>query len=65
MHLLLISMETTTDTKSTITLVDGANSQLQNTIFQHSETLSLHAMLIKICVAVWNIAHLSQHCGHC
>jgi len=65
MHLLLISMETTTDTKSTITLVDGANSQLQNTIFQHSETLSLHAMLIKICLAVWNIAHLSHHCGHC
>ena len=29
-------METTTDTKSTIILLDRANSQLQNTIFQHS-----------------------------
>lgn len=26
----------TTDTKSGITLLDGANSHIQNTIFQHS-----------------------------
>ena len=31
--MLFISMETTTDTKSTITLFDRANSQQQNTIF--------------------------------
>jgi len=35
--LLFISMETTTDIKSTITLFDRANSQLQNIIFQHSQ----------------------------
>ena len=35
-YLLFISMETTTNTKSTITLFDRANSRLQNTIFQHS-----------------------------
>ena len=29
-------METTTDTKSTITLVDRENSQLQKAVFQHS-----------------------------
>jgi len=29
-------METTTDTKGTITLFDRTNSQLQNTLFQHS-----------------------------
>ena len=31
-----MSMETTINTKSTITLFDRANSQLQNTTFQHS-----------------------------
>jgi len=30
-------METTKDTKSTITLLDRENSQLQKTIFQHSQ----------------------------
>ena len=53
-------METTIDTKSTITLFDRANSQLQNTIFQHSHHVSaflsemkksLHAMLVKICAS--------------
>lgn len=34
--LLFISMETTTDTKSTIEEIDRANSQLQNMIFQRS-----------------------------
>ena len=34
--LLFISIETTTDMKSQITPFDGANSQLQNIIFQHS-----------------------------
>jgi len=33
-------METTTATKSTITLFDKANSQLQNTIFQQSAPLA-------------------------
>ena len=63
-------METTT--KSTVTVFARANSQLQNTIFQHSHSAflqmtnkSLHAMLIKICVAIWNMARLSGHCHHC
>ena len=34
------SMETTADTKSTITLFDRANCQLQNTIFQQSPPLA-------------------------
>ena len=52
-------METTTDT---ITLFDGKNSQLQNTIFQHSHHVSyaffpgmnksLHGMLIKIYINI-------------
>jgi len=56
--LLSISMETTTDTKSTITLFGRENSQLQNTLFQHSQhhnyavlpvmNESLHAVLAKI-----------------
>ena len=50
----------TTDTKSTITLFDRANSQLQNTTVQHSHHLSctvslamknLHVMLVKICTS--------------
>lgn len=34
--LLFISVETATDTKSTIVLFDKSNSQLQNTICEHS-----------------------------
>jgi len=34
--LLFLSMESTTDKKTTITLITRANSQLQNDIFQHS-----------------------------
>ena len=54
-------METTTDTKSTITQIDRANSQLQNTVFQRSHhhllcifasnEQELHAALIKICTS--------------
>ena len=42
-------METTTDTKRTITLFDRANCQLQNTIFQHSHhhLLCIFAEIIK------------------
>jgi hypothetical protein len=55
-------METTIDTKSTITLFDRANSWLQNTIFFYTVTTigyalspamnkSLHAALVKICTS--------------
>ena len=50
-------METTTATKSTITTFERANSQLRNTVFQHSTNItytflpamnrSLHASLVK------------------
>ena len=73
-----MSMETTTDTKSTITLFDRTNSQLQNTVFQFSNTVttisyafssvmnkSLYATLVKICMAIWNVACLSHCCHHC
>ena len=40
--LLFICMETTTDTKSTMALLNRANSQLQNTAFQHSAPLAMH-----------------------
>ena len=52
-------METTTDTKSTVTLFNGANYRLWHTVLQPFTTAScafllvmnksLHAMLIKIC----------------
>jgi len=35
-------MKTTTDKKSTGTLFERANSQLQNTIFQQSPPLGMH-----------------------
>ena len=45
--MLFISMETTTDAKSTITVFDGANSQLQNAIFStQSPPLALHFLLL-------------------
>jgi len=54
-------METTTDTRSTIALLDRANSQLQNTVFNIVRTISyafspvmnkiLHATPIKICTS--------------
>ena len=43
--LLFISMETTTDAKSTVTLFDRANPQLQNTTFQHSHHHSLRIFI--------------------
>jgi len=57
------------DKKSTITLLDRANSQLENTTFQLLTTItyaclpainkSLHAVLIKICMAIQNAASLT------
>ena len=52
-------MKTATATKSTVTVFDRANSQLQNTIFQHSlhyflpaTIKSLHVALMKICISI-------------
>ena len=50
-------METTTDKKSTITLFDSINSQLQNTIFQHSH----HHQL---CIFDSNEQELACHASH-
>jgi len=59
--LLLISMETTTDAKSTITLCDRANAQQQDIIFQHKHhhelcilpmmKKSLRDPVLKICTS--------------
>ena len=52
-----ISMETTTDVKSTITPFERSNLQVQNTVFHHSHhyyafspamNKSLHAVLVEI-----------------
>ena len=72
----VVSLETTRDTKNTITLFDRANSQLQNAIFFNivntisyvfspAMNKSLHAVLVKTCMAPWNVARLSCHCHHC
>ena len=69
------SMETTVDTKSAITLFNRANSQLQNTIIQHSHhhklcictrgKQDLDAVLVKICTSCaqpsrkWLVFHVS------
>ena len=63
-----------TDTKSTVTLFDRVNSQLQNTIFfffflTPSPTLKLdwedlHFVVSRLYMAVWNMSSLS-HCCHC
>ena len=63
-------MEATTDTKSTVALFDRASSQLQNTDISIVTTISctfllamnrsIHAVLIKICMDIWNIAYLSR-----
>lgn len=65
----------TTVNKSTITLSDRANSQLLNYFFNIVNTISyvflpvmsksLHAVLIRICTAVQNLAYLPQHSHHC
>ena len=49
--LLFISMETATGTKSTITLFDRANSQLQNTFSTHLPPLDVHfhQQLTRVC----------------
>jgi len=66
-------METTT--KSTTALFDRENSQLQSIFFNIFTTVSyaflpamnksLHDALVKICMAVWNVARLSCCCHHC
>mgnify|MGYP001855146717 CR=1 FL=1 len=61
------------DTNRTKMLSDGANSQLQNTIFRHShhhwpinvDWDALHFVVWQLCVAIWNMACLSRHCYHC
>ncbi len=40
-----ISMETTTDRKSTVTLFDRANYQLQKAIFQHDKNEKLMVVI--------------------
>ena len=67
----------TVDPKSTITPFDRANSQLQNTIFQHShhhylcifasdEWQSLHDTLLAICPSATTAEthHSPSHCAH-
>jgi len=56
-------------------LFDRENCQLRNAIFQRSHHIScafspaveksLHAMLIKIFMAIWNMTCFSCHCCHC
>jgi len=69
-------METTAATKSTVTLLDRVNSQLQNTVFSDLVSIisyafspvvnrSLQVALIKICMAIRNVACLSRHRHHC
>lgn len=72
---LFISVETTRDTKSTITVFDRTNSHLKtlflNIIIMTSYAFllamnkNLHDMLVNISMAVWNVACLSHHCCHC
>ena len=62
----IIFMETTTDSKRTIIVFHTANTELQNTFFNIVLTFSnaflpgmnksLHAVCIKICMAVENVA---------
>ena len=69
------AMATTTSTKSRSTVFDRVNSQLQNTLFSIVTTISyaflpamnksFHDMLVKICMAVWNVACLLHHCHYC
>jgi len=67
-------MEPTTDTKSTIALVDRANSQLQNIVmaisyaFSPATNKSLHATLAKICTGRGgppSLLPLLKHSNHC
>ena len=71
-------MENTTDTKSTITLFNRANSHLQNTVFQHSHHhhlcifssdeqkihRSLHQWRWPTVTAVTEKHHPPPHCVH-
>ena len=58
-------METTTGIKSKITLFDGADSQLQNAIFQHrhhltvlTDTIYLHKYSVCVDECQWVRAHI-------
>jgi len=65
-------METMTDTKSTITLFDGTNSQPQTHFLNTVTTISyvfspamnerLHAALVQICMVIQTVVYLSGHC---
>jgi len=64
-----ISTETTSDTASTVTLLDRANSQLQNTVLQQLPPLAMHfcqqwarvyVMLVKTCASGGNSLLLSS-----
>jgi len=72
--LLSISMETTRDTKSTITLFDRANSATNyyfstvttiSCAFSLAMNKSLHAALVNISIAIQNMVCASFHCCHC
>jgi len=68
-------MENTTGTKSTVTLFDRANSQLQKRIFQHSHHWpicvdnvidnALHFVVWHLCMAAYNVSCLSHHYHLC
>jgi len=70
-----MSIENTTDIKSTITLFNKANFQLQNTIFStQSPLLAIHFHQWwtrsfmphkKTCMVIQNMACLSHCCCHC
>ena len=61
-----------TDTKSTITLFDGTNSQPQTHFLNTVTTISyvfspamnkrLHAALVQICMVIQTVVYLSGHC---
>lgn len=65
-------METTTDTKNIITLFDILSYQTLffdiattiSCVFLTAMNESLHPILIKICMAVWNMVCLSCSCCH-
>lgn len=73
--LLNMEMETTTGTKSTITIFDRASSHTQNSSFQHSHHHWLFIFsscqqgpacsLIIICMTIRDMACLSHCCHHC
>ena len=73
--LLFISMEATTDTNNTITILDRTNFHLQNSFFQHNQHRKSYIFngdeqeppcsTFKILMAIWSMACLSHCYGHC